>query len=307
MIGRNKIYLLFIAFAVVYVTLSLATPPDAESLVRYGITAEKARLIKLSVLLPYITIWFAAFYGYAELRKYAHIIKDSRDGQALSTIANGLMIYAVIMPVTAIATTVTNYLSADHPGALATGTIIGNYVDLGLACLAMGYIYTGSKSLASIVPRKVNPLFESTFRSCFLILVSVYSYLMLTNPARQFPTSEVKRAAFYLPDLLLALTIILPSVFIWYCGFQAAHFIYTYSKNVSGKLYRSALGYLAIGVLLIILARISLRFFASLTTLFATSTISFVLGVVYVLLVIIAAGFVVLAIGAKKLKKIEEV
>lgn len=306
-VGRNKIYLLFAGLALLYLGISLATPTDVATLRHYDITADKARFLKLAILLPYIAIWFAAFFGYSELRKYSDLIKDSRDGRPLSTMADGLMIFALIMPVTAITTATTNYFGASTPRILLVGTILSNYLDLVMACFAMSRVYKGAKGLCGMVPRPTSYGYEPVFRSLFLLLVSFYSYLMLSNPARQFPTAEVKKAAYYLPDFLLVTTIILPYVVIWYFGFQAANYIYTYSKNVPGKLYRKSLLYLAYGVLFIILGRISLRFFSSLSTLFATHSLNLILSVIYAMLVIIAAGYTILAVGARKLKRIEEV
>lgn len=303
----NRIYLLFISLTIIYIVINLLIPPAADTLTRFGLTPEKARMLKISVLLPYVVIWFVAFFGYVQLRDYSNLIKESKDGRSLSVIADGLMILAIAMPMTALASTVTNYLGETDPGSLPAGTIINHYFELLLSGLAVSYIYKGSQDLAGTIAAKKNDIFEYIFRIGFIALAVLYSYLTLSNPSRQFPTAEAHRAAYYLPDFLLVTTIILPFLIIWYLGFRSAEYIQLYRSNVKGHLYRNSLGYLATGILFVILSRIALRFFNSLNGVLVSSSLRFVLVVVYILLVLIAIGFVVIAIGARRLKKIEEV
>jgi hypothetical protein len=305
--SHKRIYLLFVGLAVIYLIINLAIPPSADTLNRFSVTTGQVKMLKLIILLPYIAIWFAAFYGSLQLRDYVEVIKKSRDGNSLSKIAAGLMIFAIAMPTIAILSSIVNYLGAGSAQALKVSTIIVNYVDTVLGLFAMYNIYRGSQSLTGILSRKVNASFEHIFMAAFIALSTIFIYLTLSNPARQFPVSASGHAAYYLPDFLLIPTIILPYLIIWYFGFRSAHYVQIYRQNVKGKVYRSSLGYLASGLLLVVFARISIRFTTSLSTLFDNLSLRYILIVIYLLLLIISAGFIVIAIGSRKLKKIEEV
>lgn len=134
-----------------------------------------------------------------------------------------------------------------------------------------------------------------------------YCYVTLTNPARQFPPSSGIKAAYYLPDWLLVTTIIIPYLFVWFYGMRAAAHLAFYRKNVSGVVYKQALGYLAVGLGTVIVSSMALRFLVSLTTLLNSLSLKILLILLYALIFVIASGYIFIAVGAKKLKRIEEV
>ncbi len=81
-------------FIGLYILTILNIPPNPSAMERYGLTEASIRIISLSVALPYIVIWAAAFYGFIRFKQYTDLIQDSPDGKPLATIANGLMILA---------------------------------------------------------------------------------------------------------------------------------------------------------------------------------------------------------------------
>jgi hypothetical protein len=90
-------------------------------------------------------------------------------------------------------------------------------------------------------------------------------------------------------------------------GLLAAYEIYVFSKHTKGLLYKRALNSLAAGITIAIMTSIVLQYIASDTTHIRKITFNALLLGVYLLLTVYAAGFGLIALGAKRLKKIEEV
>lgn len=302
----NRVFLIFIALTVIYVSFNLFIPEDANSLTQFDLTAAQAKILKLLVLLPYVAIWFTAFWGFTRLKKYTQLIGRSKHGKGLSKIADGLLVLAVGFPISALGSSISSYFRRYQPHLAAESTIISNYIDAAVGLVALTLIYKGAQFLVTLVKVKRSVFYEYLYLLVFVLISVTFIYLTLTNPARQFPTAEAGRAAYYLPDLLLVTTIIIPYLYTWYAGLNSAYAVQLYRQNVKGQIYKSALGYLASGLLFVILSRIALRYTASLTTLTNSSSLQFLLVGIYLLMVITGTGFVLIAVGTRQLKKIEE-
>ena len=299
--------LFFVTLALIYAGLTVLLPPNDTALERYKLSPFQLRVISLTVVLPYILIWFTALYGYIKFKNYADQIPGSREHPAWDKICRGLLVLAIWMPVTAVVSTVSTYVGRTYKELLPTTVIIHNYLTLILILTAFYILHQGSKELALTARAKKGGLFLLRFLPALMIIVAVvYTYLSLANPARYQPTQSVDVATYYLPDVLIVLTIIFPYLVIWHMGFQAVKNILTYSSSVAGVFYRNALKYLAGGVVSIVFSLIILRLITSLTAWFNSLTLKYILAVVYLLLVIIGLGYVLIALGAKKLKKLED-
>lgn len=304
----ERSYILLVIFAIIYVLFSLFLHGEAETLTRYNLTPDQARNLRLSVILPYIGIWFFAFFGFVRLKNYSQTIRKNEDGRSLSLIADGLFVLSIGLAISAILSRVLTYIGSTSPHLIPLTTIIGTYIDIIIGLVSMSLIYKGAQRLVNLAKGdRNNPIQAYSVMIGWVVLTSSYAYLTLTNPARQFPTPEINRAAYYLPDILLVTTVVIPFFIIWYRGLLAAYYIYIYRKDVRGTIYRKALGYLASGIMCVVLSRIAVRYLTSLNTIVATWTLRYLLIFVYCLLILIAVGFGLIARGANKLKKIEEV
>lgn len=304
----NGYYLWFIALAFTYSLLILMVPPDASVLVRYGLTPGIARLVSLSLAIPVMTIWFMAFYGFIQFKQYANLIKKNQDGQSLAKVANGLMVLAFGLPLGSLCSTALNYIAARNSSLIPATVIINNYIMLGFVLVGFAIIYQGTKSLTELTQNQERRSVYDSFAVALLVIFSIaYCYITLTNPARQFPPAGVRRAAYYMSDIPLIFTIIVPYLFVWFYGIRSTFLLRSYRSNVPGKLYKQALGYLAAGLGTVIISQMLLRFLVSLTTLLNSLSLQYLLMVLYGLVLIIGTGYVLIAMGSKKLKKIEEV
>jgi hypothetical protein len=305
MLSHKKIFGLFIILALVYAGQSLLMPPDQTTLDRYDISRTQLSLILLTIILPYIVIWFIALRGYLSLRVYTQTIKASRDGRAFNLIAKGLLALALWMPVTAIVTAQTDYLyQADH-SLTPLMIMLQNYLNLVIISMALLLIYKGSLRLLKLV-RKTPVGLPLWFLLTYIGLAALYVFLVLHDPARQAPTQAVEVATYYLPDWLIMTTIVIPRLLMWFLGAQAAYNIITYSLKVKGTIYKEALGDLAKGIGWVVVSVIALRCFQSLSGPMGELGLPLMLLIIYALLALIAVGYVFISRGARKLKRIEE-
>lgn len=304
----NNYYSILGIQALIYVFLIVVIPSDASVLLKYHVSATNAKLIGLSFALPIIAIWWVSYYGFIQFRQYAHIIKNNKDGSALESIAKGLMYLAIGNPVASIVSQLLTYISTVHKSLIPTAVITINYISLGVVLLAFWFIHRGSSDLLAILKKSSRAVLkEKLILLAFAAFSIFYIYITLNNPARQIATSGVAKAAYYLPDWLLVVSIIVPYLFVWFYGISSSYYIHAYRTKISGILYKQALGYLAYGIGTVIIVSMLSRFLVSLTTQLNNLTLKFLLVLVYVLVTFIAFGFILIAVGAKKLKKMEQV
>jgi hypothetical protein len=304
----NSYYVLLAVLALTYVSIMLLIPPDPKTLERYHLTPLTSKLINLTIVIPFVVIWGIAMYGVVQLKKYTlHIIK-STDGKALHTVANGLLILALSLPVSGITSGMLNYTASQQDSmSLSIMTIIRNYLNLGLFIAAFLLIWNGAKALVAHLKQKPSNTIDIFASLTIVILGAVYSYLALTNPNKVVPSETTGRALYYLSDPAILLTIIIPYVLAWYIGLKSALYINYYREKVSGVLYKQFLKFLALGITFVVLASIATQFISAVSAGIVNLKLLPLLMLVYVLVAVIAVGYIFIAMGAKRLKKIEEV
>ncbi len=304
----NRYYLLLAFLSITYCASILIIPPNASVMTRYAISATHAKMLSLSIALPLIGIWFTAFYGFIRLKQYASHAQPDKDGEGLAKIANGLMFLAVAMPVNSLGAAISNYAATSRPHLTAVFVIIHNYVALLLVLTGFYFINKGASRLVSLLSRHSRySSREQLIVILFFAISAAFSYLTLTNPVRQFPTGDISRAAYYMADFPLVLTIVIPYLFVWFFGIQSVYFIYLFSNKVKGVLYKNALTLLVFGLGTVVAASMAIRFLVSLTTLLNHLTLKTLLITLYVLVIALIIGNILIARGVRNLQRIEEV
>lgn len=303
----KKYVLLLGIFVALYVLITFNTPPDPTSLQLLGISVLQLRLINLSFLIPVVAIWFLAFYGFSTVKDYALKITGNPDGRAFNKLASGLMVLGFTLPMSSIISASLNYLTRAYPDFIAASVITNRYISLILAALAITLIYQGSKGLVALV---IKDSVRPNYLWCAIVAVimgGVYAYLALTNMASSTPDPDTNLGIYYLPSWLIVTTIIIPHICIWYFGLKSAVLILFYKKRVQGILYARALSRLAAGIGIVVCSSMVSQLFTAVSTQFVKWGVQPLLAFAYVLVVITGIGYVLIALGAKKLKKIEEV
>lgn len=300
-----KLSLFYAIMIIVYLAQSFFVQPDRATLMRYHLSVDQARVLVATVALPYIIIWIVALIGYLRLHHYSQKIKGSPDGEAFAQISRGIFWFVIWLPIsTIVSALVVKYYGA-HPSSTDVIVRLNNYFNIIILLPGFYLTYWGTHKLLPLVKRTFSRFSELTNLG-YLAFASLYTLLVLSDPARHHATSTVTTASYYEPDWLLVLTIVIPRILMWYIGLQAARNIIIYRKKVRGAIYKSALNDMAYGLVGVVGIIIVLRGFQSVSTIIVKANLGLLLAIIYALLILIAIGFALIARGAKRLQKFEE-
>lgn len=301
----KKLSALYVLFAIVYLLQSILTKPDQATLDKYHISIARAVALTLTIAIPYLIIWFVALIGYLRFRCYSDSIAGSKDGKAFKLMEKGLLLLTLWLPLSAIlANVITKYYHA-HPDATSLMVNINNYGNLLMLLPAFYLLNAGASKLLPLIRRKRQGL-PVSWVLIGVCLVAAYVFLVFHDPARSAPTKDVPVASYYLPDWAILFTLIIPRLVMWFLGIQAVFSLFLYKDKIKGSIYKSALNYLARGIGWVVLTTIVLRCFQSLSGPLSRLSIGMLLLVIYVLLIIVAIGYVWIAKGARSLLRIEK-
>jgi hypothetical protein len=246
-------------------------------------------------------------YVYDKFQGYVKNISKDKDGRAFSSISTGLLFLCLWLPISTIFSNISNYAYRMHPSWTVPLVIANNYLNLLLVFIALALIYKGSSELISLEQSRKTSMIRYLTYIPFIVISELFVFLSLTNPARQFPTSSVHIAGYYMSDWVLVGTIVIPYILVFYYGFFAVLNLYIYRQNVRGVINKSSLYNFAKGLLCIVSSIIFIRYLASLSTAFSNTTVKTILLIIYLLLLILLLGFILFARSVKKLEKIEKV
>jgi hypothetical protein len=249
-----------------------------------------------------IGIWFVAFYGFSRINSYAQAVRNTHEGPPFRALAAGLMISVLGLPLASIIGVVLSRYAVLHPDALPTVTIMRNYIGVILTLLSFYLIGSGAEALAGLVKDKRPRLGHPAWTIGFIICSSLFAWLITARSE-----SAIGRSAYYLPDWLIVATIAIPYLYVWYRGAVAVYCMYFYQKNSKGMLYRRALGSFSAGIAVVIGASVFIQFLTTFSERVSRLNLTPILGIIYVLLILWAVGYGLIARGAKKLKTLEDV
>jgi hypothetical protein len=299
-------FLLFLVW-VLYAGLSLASPMDGSS-GRLGISEPMLLLIKASIAVPFLAIWLTGFYGSLNFRGYSRSIAGSPEGPGYAKISQGLwlLVLSLILP------SFIGFISAYNPGVTDVQKItakVSNYVTLALHLAAFVLIWKGSAFLKQSLPSPVQG--KQYLRLLLLLVVAglfiYYAASVFQNAYRTVSTNANIRPTYFLNDILIVLTIIIPYGIAWFMATQALLNLRAYAAQVEGTVYKKAFHYIAWGLANIIALSIFLQFFSQISHSLVGSSIMAVLLVVYTILLFMILGYALVARGAKELTKIETI
>jgi hypothetical protein len=93
----------------------------------------------------------------------------------------------------------------------------------------------------------------------------------------------------------------------WFMGLLATYEIYNYRLKVAGIVYRKSWGLLALGIGWLIVMSIGVQYLTTLNARLMHLSIYWILVIVFALLLVYSVGYILIALGARRLQKIEEV
>jgi hypothetical protein len=209
----------------------------------------------------------------------------------------GVLAFGLIVP-TAVSL-VLQSIASHHQGFKPAAIIITNYLGLLAALVSFMYINNGTHLLTRLGKNRPGLAGIRTFALLFIILAAVFTYLV-TN-------YHIRHNVYHLTTPLLITTFIIPSLFAWLVGLLGAYEFGLYAKFAKGLLYRQALHRFSYGIAAVIAGSVANQFLDNTFANKVNHSIEALLLVDYALLAVIALGLILMALGTKKLKKIEEV
>jgi hypothetical protein len=306
LLKNKQLSSIYAVLIVVYLLQTLAAPVDKLTLTKYHIDTTQARLLTLTIAIPYIIIWCVALIGYIRLNIYITLIQKYKDGAAFKTISKGILWLGLWLPVSTIINNCFFEYYSGHHAATANLVRLNNYLNLVILFGGFWLVYKGSGQLLALVKRKPTDVTSQAVTLLFITFSVLYTFLTLQDVARQHPTASVATATYYEPDWLILLTIVIPRLLYWFLGIYAVQNIYLYRKRIKGRLYKHALNNLALGLGAVVVVTVLLRCIQSLSATLERLSLGLLLGVVYILLMLISVGYVLIAKGAKSLQQLEE-
>jgi hypothetical protein len=290
--------------AILYLILLLLIPANKTTLHQYNWSTFDYHLIYLLIVLPMIAIWFIAFYGYQMLRKYSETITASPDGPDFARLSRGVAWLAWGLPIPSIASLVLNAIANKHPGFHAAAIIIANYISLVLPLIAFIIIGNGSRGLMHRAKLNITLSGARTIIFIFVLFGVLFCYLNF----RHFDlTANNSNNPYYLPAWLMVTTIIIPYLYAWFVGLLAAYEIAIVAAKSRGLFYRQALRMCSFGIVAVIASSIVLQYISSVEPRSGHLELNYRLLAAYLFRIVAAGGFAMIAIGARHMRKIEEV
>ncbi len=274
--------------------------PQANSNQQFNLTPTQLSLLKLTIVLPYLAIWFAAAFGLLRFKRYVSTIFESPDGHALSKIGTGLdlLVFGLIFSAVLGAT---RSFFLDAPNLLRTVAILINYSYVLIPLAAFWMLFSGSRDLLlQLKGVSISNTKKVILLTILGLLAIIYLWLIVTN--------TTVSATYYMPHILVLLTIGLPALVSWGLGLLSALHIQTYAEKVPGVIYRQALAKFVYGIYSVIAGSILLQALLSLGTQKLLGLgLAQILGIVYLFLIVQGLGFFLIAIGSNKLSKLETI
>jgi hypothetical protein len=303
-VSAGLAYALLAIASLAYMAATLYAPITTATRT-YSLSPRALHTLQLTIALPLIVVWFTALWGSLRFKRYAISIYESADGRALNTLANGLLTLVSGLVATSLLQSVNGHMI--ELGHAKVWTIFSNYFAVVVALVAFMVILRGASQLAHLVK------FDSIQRSRIIALVllaimgAAYVWLLAMDPYRLTTPDPAKLTSYYLPDWLLLSTVVLPYLLVWYGGLMAVIYLRRYQTYSAGIIYHAALNRLAWGLSAVIMASVLIQLVVAIGPSLAHIGLGSTLILLYILIVVYAIGHVLVAIGARKLAKIEQV
>jgi len=272
----------------------------------YHLSPTAYHVLLLIVELPVMATWLAAFYGYSKLRDYANSIANTPEEAGFKRLTLGIrwLAWSLILPT--ILSLISNSIANSHQSFHPTAIILTNYFNLFFPLVAFTLMASGVDSLLAYAKWKQS--YTQNLKPLLLFFAAlggIYCYLTLRYINLGQPDS--RNNTFYLPGWLLLFTIIIPYLYAWFVGLLAAYGLNTLATSAKGVLYRQSLSLLTAGVSLVIASSVGSQYLHIIVPRTGHLSLNVALLIVYVFYLVIILGFVLISLGASRLKRIEEI
>lgn len=290
----------FVALVAVYLYTTLNIAASDPIIKNYHATLHRAQLLSLSVALPFIIIWAIAMFGAIRLRSYAAAIRKSKDGRAFYVLSRGIIALWLFLPINAVVSGLVKIYLRHYPHMAADGQRVSTYVSIVILLVAFYLLAEGATRLASLTKNRPPNWLMQLAMALFIAFVAIYSFFVFHD------TSHQDVAFRHFPDTVLLATVVIPRLIMWFWGFQAVWNIVLYARNVKGEIYKHSLNIMATGLAVVTLSLISAGYLSTMSSL-SKVNLTAILEIVYLLLAVMALGYIFIARGAQSLSRIENI
>ena len=296
----------FILLLLAYIVLVFTLPVNRATLNHYHISSLALRFIDITYVVPLVLIWITAYYGYSKILQYSSFIAGDKDGKQMHKIALGICVLAFGQPANNIVSSILNALAQAHSRLVPTSVIVGNYLSVSVSITAFILLSYGAMGLVNNIKATHKYLDIQIFGFVFCIIAAAFCFLIFHKLPNSLNLGVSNKPIYYLPDWLLLITLVVPYLFVWFMGGMAVVCIHRYQQNVKGIIYKSSMSYLRLGISLIVGSLVVLQYLTTISAKLASLKITPLLLIIYPLIIVVSIGYILVALGAKKLQKIEE-
>lgn len=296
--------LIFIGLAVLYLLLCFILPISGKTLHQYHFSESEYRCLLFIVRLPILAVWGLAFYSYRCLHHYVYRITDTPEGKHFRLIEKGVSWIAWGWLVPAIVSALLVSLGTWHHVFTMWSAIISDYAYVTVSLMAFGLISAGAYKLATESGIHLTLRSLRMLVGALVALGVLFCYLMSVRLRGDLSNSY---NAYYLPNSLVWITLVIPYLYAWFIGLFAALELVLISRHTQGIIYRQALQSLAFGLVAIIGSLCAMQYFRSLIPRTGSIAVGGTLITAYAIYALSAVGAILLILGAKRLKRIEDI
>lgn len=294
-----------ILLVLINTALIFLLPSSSATMDAYHLSSFEYRVISFSIALPSFLVWFAAFIGYAKLLEYASTIKNTPEGKHYYKLARGGAWLAWSLPLSRIFSTLLSGIYNQWPGFHPAGIILGNYFSLIMPLVAFVLIASAARGLVNDAKLSLSNTATQAIIATFIVAGVSYCYFVFNHLDKSSLGSSDN--GYYLPVWVMLITIIIPYLYMWFIGILAACDIALVGLKAQGHLYKRALGYLVSGLVIVLVGFTVIQYISNIQPRSGHLLLDARLAVTLIFRVVQGIGFALIAVGAIKLKKIEEV
>ena len=299
--GQIAVYGVVSAVWIGFLTLSLLQQPDNDS--PYRFTELQRILLQLTIAVPYLFIWLAAFFGALQLRAYQASLVEGEHRRAFLKIGDGLLWLALSLPITSMVSSIRNQPTLD--AAYPALTILLNHLYVLFPLIGFYRLFIGARILAKEAGAELKTRSMVLMAISAAAVAAVQLFFMFTDTARNV-APEGGHATFYLPDPLLVTDYVIPTAFSIVFAVLAASYLGGFLKKSAAVIYEKSLPPLIWGLTLIMTSTIILQLLLSLgSTRLLALGLGAILLIVYVFLGIQVAGYLLVAQGTGRLARLQ--
>jgi hypothetical protein len=271
-----------------YLVLVSLLPANRLSMQQYGWTSFDYHMIYLMIVIPMVAIWFAGFYGYYCLQRYANSISGSPDADDYRQLSRGVAWLAWGLPIQSLSAVLLNGIANSYTGFHSWSIIISNYISLIIPLVAFTIIGNSSRNLITRANIRISLGGARSIVLAFVTLGVLFCYLSF----RHFDLASLNGTnnPYYLAMWFMLLTIIIPYLYAWFVGLLAAYEIASLATHVRGVLYNQALRLLGSGLVAVIVSSILLQYIGSVAPRTGHLELNSRLFVIYIIRLLAGAG-----------------